>query len=156
MGMGLCRLRGRRRPVPVLTAARANGVDVAVVGQLGARLGARLVEAVGKALVEVPSDLVVDLERVTGVTASGVGALFLVADLTRDWPETAVAVSAQDELLRRLTAVRVSERLVIRASVAAAHAATGTVPDVVVFRLDLAHSLESPARARRFVLDRLP
>jgi anti-sigma regulatory factor (Ser/Thr protein kinase) len=142
--------------MPVLTATRPNGVDVAVVGQLGARLGGSLVQVVGKALVEVPPDLVVDLERVTGLTPSGVGALFVLADLTRDWPETSVAVAAEKGLLRRLTSVRVSERLVIRASLAAAHAALGTVPDVVVHRLDLAHSLESPAVARRFVLERLP
>jgi anti-anti-sigma regulatory factor len=142
-------------PVTTVSLDR-GGVDVVVTGRLTPRLGERMLDAVRKALVDVPRAVVVDLSAVSGLSAAGVGALFVLADLARDWPESPIVLVATDPLNAQLASVRVADRLVVRPTLLAAQAVSGTAPRVVVDRTELASSSAAPAIARRFVRDHLP
>ena len=142
--------------MPMLVDARAGGVTMEVSGRLTARLSAQMLEMVRTTLVEYPRSVLVDLSRVTGLTPAGVGALFVLADLARDWPESPVVVVAAAPLATQLEEVRVAERLMVRPSTSAAYASLGHQAPVVVDRMRLPASDQAPRIARHFVLDRLP
>jgi anti-sigma regulatory factor (Ser/Thr protein kinase) len=142
--------------MPVTTTSRTRGVEVSVSGRLTPRLAERMLDAVRKAIVDVPRSVIVDMSEVTGLSAAGVGALFVLADVARDWPEAPVVLVAQAPLEARLAGVSVADRLVVRHSLLAAYAAVGTAPAVIVDRLNLSASSDAPKLARHFVLEHLP
>jgi anti-sigma regulatory factor (Ser/Thr protein kinase) len=142
--------------VPLLVDARPGGVTVELSGRLTGHLSTGMLEAVRTAVADYPRSVLVDICGVTGLTPAGVGALFVLADLARDWPESPLVVVADAPLVTRLADVRVADRLVVRPSVAAAYAAVGRRALVIVDRLRLPSSDQAPRIARHFVLDKLP
>jgi len=140
----------------VTTAVQPRVVDVNVAGRLTPRLAERVLDVVRKIIVDGPRSVIVDLSDVTGVSAAGVGALFVLADLARDWPESPVLLVAAAPLHEKLKAVKVAERFLMRSTLLAARASVGAEPPVPVDRLDLGSSANAPTMARHFVLEHLP